>query len=106
MESYAGISLGTVLFRAMTYTASSPTIGPPNGSSAVSLKAYLANSGGTFRSAGPVSASNGAETFTVRLLVPLPQGGRSTVTTTAVDERGRRSATSLGVGNVEISAMR
>src|ERR1700754_1096451 len=43
---------------------------------------------------------------TVTLLVPLPHGGRSTVTTTAVEVRGRRSAMPLGAGNVAISITR
>src|ERR1041384_4198282 len=37
--------------------------------------------------------------LTVTLLVPLPQGGRSTVTTTAVEVLGRKSAMPLGAGN-------
>src|SRR4029453_16204899 len=40
---------------------------------------------------------------TVTFEVPLPQGGRSTVTTTAVDVRGRRSAMPDGAGNVVMS---
>src|ERR1043166_676291 len=44
--------------------------------------------------------------LTVTLLVPLPQGGRSTVTTTAVDVRGRKSAMPLGAGNVVRSITR
>src|SRR6185503_20226279 len=44
--------------------------------------------------------------LTVTLLVPLPQGGRSTVTTTAVEVRGRRSAMPLGAGNVVRSITR
>src|SRR6185295_6600668 len=44
--------------------------------------------------------------WTVTLLVPLPHGGRSTVTTTAVDVRGRRSAMPLGAGNVVRSTTR
>src|SRR6476661_7004043 len=44
--------------------------------------------------------------WTVTLLVPLPQGGRSTVTTTAVEVRGRRSAMPLGAGNVVRSITR
>src|ERR1051325_11568319 len=44
--------------------------------------------------------------LTVTLLVPLPHGGRSTVTTTAVDVRGRRSAMPLGAGNVVRSITR
>src|SRR6185503_3396367 len=43
---------------------------------------------------------------TVTLLVPLPQGGRSTVTTTAVEARGRKSAIPLGAGNVVRSTIR
>src|SRR6185369_4607633 len=43
---------------------------------------------------------------TVTLLVPEPHGGLSTVTTTAVDVRGRRSAMPLGAGKVVISMMR
>jgi hypothetical protein len=38
--------------------------------------------------------------LTVTLLVPLPHGGRSTVTTTDVEVRGRKSAMPLGAGNV------
>src|ERR1043165_5419854 len=44
--------------------------------------------------------------LTVTLLVPLPHGGRSTVTTTAVDVRGRKSAMPLGAGNVVTSITR
>src|SRR5215471_19017757 len=44
--------------------------------------------------------------FTVMLLVPLPHGGRSTVTTTEVEVRGRKSAMPLGAGNVVRSTMR
>src|SRR5262245_35466348 len=44
--------------------------------------------------------------WTVTLLVPEPHGGRSTVTTTSVDVRGRRSATPEIDGNVETSTMR
>src|SRR5687768_10073851 len=44
--------------------------------------------------------------WTVTLLVPLPHGGRSTVTTTAVEVRGRRSAMLLGAGNVVRSITR
>src|SRR6185369_6810193 len=44
--------------------------------------------------------------LTVTLLVPLPHGGRSTVTTTDVDVRGRKSAMPLGAGNVVISITR
>src|ERR1044072_7347773 len=44
--------------------------------------------------------------LTVTLLVPLPQGGRSTVTTTAVEVRGRKSATPLGAGKVVRSITR
>src|SRR6476659_11235294 len=44
--------------------------------------------------------------WTVTLLVPLPHGGRSTVTTTAVEVRGRRSAMPLGAGNVVRSTTR
>src|SRR4030095_17161483 len=40
---------------------------------------------------------------TVTLLVPEPHGGRSTVTTTAVEVRGRKSAMPDGAGNVVIS---
>src|SRR4029079_15503830 len=43
---------------------------------------------------------------TVTLLMPLPHGGRSTVTTTAVEVRGRRSAMPLGAGNVVRSITR
>src|SRR6476659_5443604 len=43
---------------------------------------------------------------TVTLLVPLPQGGRSTVTTTAVEVLGRKSAMPLGAGNVVKSITR
>src|ERR1044071_9728976 len=44
--------------------------------------------------------------LTVTLLVPLPQGGRSTVTTTAVEVLGRKSAMPLGAGNVVKSTTR
>src|ERR1700741_2513742 len=44
--------------------------------------------------------------LTVTLLVPLPQGGRSTVTTTAVEVRGRKSAMPLGAGKVVRSITR
>src|SRR5688500_8802602 len=44
--------------------------------------------------------------LTVTLLVPLPHGGRSTVTTTSVEVRGRKSAMPLGAGNVVRSIMR
>src|SRR6185503_20167461 len=44
--------------------------------------------------------------LTVTLLVPLPHGGRSTVTTTALEVRGRRSAMPLGAGNVVKSITR
>src|SRR6185437_845392 len=44
--------------------------------------------------------------FTVTLLVPLPHGGRSTVTTTAVEVRGRKSAMPLGAGKVVRSTTR
>src|SRR6185503_5913409 len=44
--------------------------------------------------------------LTVTLLVPLPHGGRSTVTTTAVEVRGRKSAMPLGAGNVVRSITR
>src|ERR1041384_6041851 len=44
--------------------------------------------------------------LTVTLLVPLPQGGRSTVTTTAVEVRGRKSAIPLGAGKVVRSTTR
>src|SRR5687768_16567976 len=44
--------------------------------------------------------------WTVTLLVPLPHGGRSTVTTTAVEVRGRKSAMPLGAGNVVMSITR
>src|SRR6476660_1229887 len=44
--------------------------------------------------------------LTVTLLVPLPHGGRSTVTTTDVDVRGRKSAMPLGAGNVVRSTTR
>src|SRR5262247_2180015 len=44
--------------------------------------------------------------FTETLLVPLPHGGRSTVTTTVVEVRGRRSAMPLGAGNVVRSTIR
>src|SRR5215510_13470952 len=43
---------------------------------------------------------------TETLLVPLPQGGRSTVTTTVVEVRGRKSAMPLGAGNVVKSTTR
>ena len=44
--------------------------------------------------------------WTVMLLVPTPQGARSTVTTTAVEVLGRRSAMPLGAGKVLRSTMR
>src|SRR5215470_14033250 len=44
--------------------------------------------------------------LTLTLLVPLPHGGRSTVTTTVVEVRGRRSAMPLGAGNVVRSTTR
>src|SRR5262245_11189116 len=44
--------------------------------------------------------------LTLTLLVPLPHGGRSTVTTTVVEVRGRKSAMPLGAGNVVRSTMR
>src|ERR1041384_6770063 len=44
--------------------------------------------------------------WTVTLLVPLPHGGRSTVTTSAVEVRGRKSAMPLGAGNVVRSTTR
>src|SRR5690242_20839094 len=44
--------------------------------------------------------------WTVTLLAPLPHGGRSTVTTTAVEVRGRKSAMPLGAGNVVRSITR
>src|SRR6185369_5903164 len=44
--------------------------------------------------------------LTVTLLVPLPHGGRSTVTTTAFEVRGRKSAIPLGAGNVVRSTIR
>src|SRR6185369_3109193 len=44
--------------------------------------------------------------LTVTLLVPLPHGGRSTVTTTFVEVRGRKSAIPLGAGNVVRSTTR
>src|SRR6185369_648003 len=44
--------------------------------------------------------------LTVTLLVPLPQGGRSTVTTTDVEVRGRKSAIPLGAGKVVRSTTR
>src|SRR6185295_16124415 len=44
--------------------------------------------------------------LTVTLLVPLPQGGRSTVTTTDVEVLGRKSAMPLGAGNVVRSTTR
>src|SRR5499426_1891939 len=44
--------------------------------------------------------------LTLTLLVPLPQGGRSTVTTTVVEVRGRKSAMPLGAGNVVRSTTR
>src|SRR5829696_3001607 len=43
---------------------------------------------------------------TVTLLVPEPHGGRSTVTTTAVEVRGRKSAMPEGAGNVVRSVIR
>src|SRR5689334_16320847 len=44
--------------------------------------------------------------LTVTLLVPLPHGGRSTVTTTDVEVRGRKSAIPLGAGKVVTSTTR
>src|SRR5215510_14926163 len=44
--------------------------------------------------------------LTLTLLVPLPHGGRSTVTTTVVEVRGRKSAMPLGAGNVVRSITR
>src|SRR5688572_26230674 len=44
--------------------------------------------------------------WTLTLLVPLPHGGRSTVTTTAVEVRGRKSAMPLGAGKVVRSITR
>src|ERR1700752_1608999 len=44
--------------------------------------------------------------LTLTLLVPLPHGGRSTVTTTVVEVRGRRSAMPLGAGKVVRSTTR
>src|SRR5262245_47030944 len=44
--------------------------------------------------------------LTLTLLVPLPHGGRSTVTTTVVEVRGRKSAMPLGAGNVVRSTIR
>src|SRR5690348_1051849 len=44
--------------------------------------------------------------LTVTLLVPLPHGGRSTVTTTDVEVLGRKSAMPLGAGNVVRSITR
>src|SRR5215510_315293 len=44
--------------------------------------------------------------LTETLEVPEPQGGRSTVTTTVVDVRGRRSAIPEGAGNVVRSTTR
>src|SRR5262244_2535173 len=44
--------------------------------------------------------------LTVMLLVPEPHGGRSTVTTTDVEVRGRRSAMPEGAGNVVRSTTR
>src|SRR5262252_6631629 len=43
---------------------------------------------------------------TLTLLVPEPHGGRSTVTTTVVEVRGRKSAMPLGAGNVVRSITR
>src|SRR5262249_22825472 len=43
---------------------------------------------------------------TSTLLVPLPQGGRSTVTVTSPELRARRSAMPLGAGNVVVSITR
>src|SRR5215831_18735959 len=43
---------------------------------------------------------------TVILLVPEPQGGRSTVTTTSVEVLGRRSAIPLAAGNVAMFSNR
>src|ERR1044072_1291777 len=44
--------------------------------------------------------------LTVTLLVPLPQGGRSTVTTTALEVLGRREAMPPGAGHVLMSIAR
>src|SRR5215813_10312850 len=44
--------------------------------------------------------------FTLTLDVPEPHGGRSTVTTTVVELRGRRSAIPEGAGNVVKSTTR
>src|SRR5689334_41388 len=44
--------------------------------------------------------------LTVTLLVPLPHGGRSTVTTAELDVIGRRSAMPGGAGKVVRSTMR
>src|SRR5262245_8139606 len=44
--------------------------------------------------------------LTLMLLVPLPHGGRSTVTTTVVEVRGRKSAMPLGAGKVVMSITR
>src|ERR1044072_5626758 len=44
--------------------------------------------------------------WTVTLLVPLPHGGRSTVTTTAVEVLGRKPAMLLGAGNFVRSTIR
>src|SRR5262249_18052469 len=44
--------------------------------------------------------------FTLMLLEPLPHGGRSTVTTTVVEVRGRKSAIPLGAGKVVRSITR
>src|SRR5215510_7663601 len=44
--------------------------------------------------------------LTDTLLVPLPHGGRSTVTTTVVEVRGRKSAMPLGAGKVVRSITR
>src|SRR5215216_6377924 len=57
----------------------------------------------------PFSCDGGCSSvvpWTVTLLVPLPQGGRSTVTTTAVEVLGRKSAMPLGAGNVVTSITR
>src|SRR5678816_2612569 len=53
-----------------------------------------------------VGGSSRVVPCTVTLLVPEPHGGLSTVTTTAVDDRGRRSAMPLGAGKVVISTTR
>jgi hypothetical protein len=53
----------------------------------------------------PAGCSN-VVPWTVTLLVPAPHGARSTVTTTAVEVLGRKSAIPDGAGNVVMSITR